>query len=170
MVRIVKQNFDKNKEIYQKIKNQLECEIDEDIIINHVGSTAIPNIYGKNIIDILIGVENLDCFEKVAKRLTIIGYFPSNKSKTEEYQFFASRKEETVSGDIHIHLVKLYTDRYNDFILLKKYLLNNPLVAKEYSNYKKEILKLKGKDREIYKKEKSDFVSNLIKQARKMDY
>ena len=43
-------------------------------------------------------------------------FYPSPRKDI--YQFFASRKEETKSGDIHIHLVVKNTDRYKEFIIL----------------------------------------------------
>lgn len=62
-------------------------------------------MYGKNIIDILIGTKNEEEFNKISKILINEGYISGDKSKTEIYQFFASKKEKTVSGDIHIYLV-----------------------------------------------------------------
>ncbi len=138
----------------------------DDIPIDHVGSTAIPKMSGKNIIDILIGVKNLNMFTELVKKITDLGYFSSEKSKTTEYQFFASRKEETQSGDNHIHLVLLGTDRYNDFLILKNYLLKHPEMAKTYVNYKKDVIKLSEKKRSEYKRIKSVFVSELIKMAK----
>lgn len=88
MVNIVKQNFKKNKILYNKTKQKLKKQIGHNIEINHVGSTAIPNMYGKNIIDILIGVKDKDEFEYINKVLKDMGYISSDKSKTDIYQFF----------------------------------------------------------------------------------
>ena len=84
-------------------RKKLRINIPQNIPITHVGSTAIPNMYGKNIIDILIEAKNGEEFNKISKILINEGYISSDKSKTEIYQFFASKKEETVSGDIHIY-------------------------------------------------------------------
>ena len=45
--------------------------------------------------------------------------------------FFSSTSKETLSGDIHIHLVIKNTQRYSDFIMLRNYLLNNKTEAKK---------------------------------------
>lgn len=48
MVELIKQNFIENKKIYQNVETKLRKRIETNIPINHVGSTAIPNIeYGK---------------------------------------------------------------------------------------------------------------------------
>ena len=55
------------------------------------------------------------------------------------------------SGDIHIHLVIMDTERYSEFIILRDYLLHNDEEAKEYSNLKKKIIDEGITDRRVYK-------------------
>lgn len=98
----------------------------DSIPIDHVGSTAIPKMkYGKNIIDILIGAKDTIQFDKIKQILEREGYVASQKSKDNIYQFFSSTAEETRAGDVHIHLVILDSDRYQEFLILKKYLLSH---------------------------------------------
>ena len=165
MVYIVEQNYAKNKEIFNSIVKELKEKIKEDVPIDHVGSTAINNMVGKNIIDILIGAKDENQFEYISGILTEMGYYAS--SKKDIYQFFASRKEETVSGDIHIHLVILGTNRYNEFIILRDYLLSNEKEVMDYCNCKKGIMELENIDRNMYKEIKSKYVSDLIERAKK---
>ncbi len=124
-------------------------------------------MYGKNIIDILIGAKNKKQFDEIAKELIDCGFIPSNNSQSDVYQFLASKKEETGSGDIHIHLVMENTNRYLDFIILKKYLLANKEEALAYSNYKKQIISRGITERKEYKSIKSEYVTKLLERARK---
>ena len=165
MVKLEKQNFDENKQRYFEVKKWLEKGIG-NFSIFHVGSTAIPDMYGKNIIDILIGVDNEKEFEFVSNSLVRLGFNTSAKSKEKDYQFFASKKEETSSGDIHIHLAIKGTLRYSDFLVLKKYLLENKDEAKKYSDKKLELINNGIEDRKEYKRIKSEYVSELINRAR----
>lgn len=167
MVKIIKQNFAKNKKLFNIFARKLEKIIGEDVPINHVGSTAIPNMFGKNIIDILIGAKEEIKFQEIVKKLIGIGFFASNK-KDEIYQFLSSAKEETGAGDIHIHLVILDTEKYNDFLILKNYLLNDKKECLAYSNYKKEIISKGVTDRREYKKIKSEYVTKLLERAKKI--
>ena len=166
MVELVKQNFKQNKQIYNTTKNNLQQSLGADIPIDHVGSTAIPNMVGKNIIDILIGAKDSVEFNNLSNNLQKLGYYPSVKSKTDIYQFFASTESETTSGDIHIHLVVVDTDRYNEFIILRDYLLSNPKEAINYANHKKQILQLQTSDRAAYRQIKSKYVTDLIARAK----
>lgn len=167
MVELVRQNLRENKKIYNNVVRGLRKVIAKNVPIDHVGSTAIPNMYGKNIIDILIGAKDLKEIDKLTDIISSSGFYGSKKNKDDIYRFFASTEEETKSGDIHIHLVILDTDRYKDFITLRDYLLNNKEEVKEYSKFKKELLKKGYEDRKDYKKIKSEYVSNLIIRAKK---
>lgn len=171
MVILEKQNYNQNLRLYNEIKEQLKKQINKNIEISHFGSTSIPSIkYGKNIIDILIGVKDKKEFAEIAKILESINYIPSDKSKTEEYQFFASTNEETKSGDIHIHLVLKDTNRYKEFILLKEYFLENKKEAIAYSNFKQKLIEEKINDRKEYKRLKSEYVTKMIEKIKQLDY
>lgn len=168
MLKLEKQNYNQNLRLYNAIKEQLKKQINKEIEISHVGSTSIPSIeYGKNIIDILIGAKDKKEFAEIAKILESINYIPSDKSKTEEYQFFASTNEETKSGDIHIHLALKDTNRYKEFILLKEYLLENKKEAIAYSNFKQKLISTQTNNRAEYKKIKSEYVTKIIEKINK---
>lgn len=97
MVQLIKQDYLKNKKLYKVIENKLREKLNNSIPITHVGSTAIPNMYGKNIIDILIGAKDIKEFAEITKVLEEKGFVASKKSKDEIYQFFSSTVAETAS-------------------------------------------------------------------------
>lgn len=167
MVELKTQNFSENKKLYKKVEDELKALLGKDAVIDHVGSTAIPDMCGKNIIDVLVGAKTEDDFAKF-KQLISKTYFASLNSynATEIYQFFASKTGETGSGDVHIHLVKMQTERYNDFLYLRDYLLENKDEAKAYANHKKELVSSGITDRKEYRRIKSEYVSKLIERAR----
>lgn len=166
MVSLVRQNYKENKKMYKKIENSLRNVLPNDVQIEQVGSTAIPNMYGKNIIDILIGAENRSEFEKISNILKDNNYIGSEKNKDDIYQFFASTANETKAGDVHIHLVIKNTQRFSDFIVLRNYLLTHKEEAKNYSDLKRKLIKNGITNRKEYKKEKSEYVTRLIEKAR----
>ncbi|OGB74503.1 hypothetical protein A2V68_02715 [candidate division Kazan bacterium RBG_13_50_9] len=167
MIRPIRQNYRENTRLFNKIKCQFICILGGNVVIEHVGSTAIPKMSGKNIIDILIGVPTISEIKKVAQKIDKAGYFRGRHNPSGEYIFFASRNTETGSGDTHIHLTAQNTERYDDFLALKKYLLDRPSVAKKYSDLKRNITKTAGNDRQKYKLLKNDYIDELLKSARK---
>lgn len=165
MVELVEQNFEENKKLFNRVLKELQDEIGTGVPIEHVGSTAIPNMIGKNIIDVLVGAKDEASFELLKHSIERLGYFPSERSANSIYQFFASKKEETGSGDVHIHLVMIGTKRYNDFIILRDYLLKNEDEALAYAECKRNILNNITADRSTYRSVKSEYVSKLIERA-----
>lgn len=166
MVILKKQNFRKNKKLFNEVAQQLRKNLNASIPIHHVGSTAIPNMVGKNIVDILIGAKDKAEFLETTNVLIDMGYFSSKNQKNDIYEFFASSEDETGSGDIHLHLVLLNTERYAEFIVLKNYLLHNKNEALSYSNYKKELIKKGILNRKDYRTVKSEYVTKLIERAK----
>lgn len=165
MVSLIEQDFLKNKKLYKNVEKSLRKRLGSGVPIEHVGSTAIPNMCGKNIIDILVGVKGADEFEKVKSILLEEGYF-AGKHPTEIYQFFASSEKETGDGDVHIHLVVESTERYKEFVLLRDFLLSHPDEAREYANCKKELLAQGVTDRKEYRAKKSEYVTQMIERAK----
>ena len=105
MITLVRQNYLKNKRLFNKIRIQLAVSLVKDIKIEHVGSTAIPNMSGKNIIDVLVGAPNIELLETLASKIEELGFFPSTKNNVDSgCLFFASSQSETESGDTHIRL------------------------------------------------------------------
>lgn len=166
MVELHRQNYKENKKIYNRVLKELRKKIGKEIPIDHVGSTSLPNMYGKNIIDILVGVPDEKDMNKYSDILKELGYFPGSHSSG-NYRFFASTEEETKMGDVHIHLVYINTDRYRDFIILRDYLLINKDEKRAYSDLKKKIIKKGTVIRNDYKTVKSEYVSELLNRARK---
>lgn len=62
-------------EAFQKIKSEIEPILKDLIIsIEHVGSTSVPGLKSKPIIDIDIVIHSLDYFNEIKLRLGTIGY------------------------------------------------------------------------------------------------
>ena len=166
MVELEVQDYEKNKRAYKLVEDDIKVMLGENVHVDHVGSTAIPDMCGKNIIDVLVGAEDSEEFDVFKQKIENMGYFASQNSKSEIYQFFASKQGETGSGDTHIHLVVMGTDRYEDFLTLRDYLFHNKKEAEDYMNHKKKLIELGVTDRKQYRATKSEYVSALIERAR----
>lgn len=167
MVELKIQDFEYNKEKYLEVEKQLKKLLGSNVKVDHVGSTAIPNMVGKNIIDILVAAKNENEFQIFLEKIKGLGFFASLNSRSEIYQFFASKETETGDGDTHIHLVVKTTERYREFLWLRDYLLENPQEAEDYSNLKKQLIESGITDRKQYRATKSEYVSALIERAKK---
>ena len=74
MIKIIRQNYQKNINLFNKTKIQLVKLLGDLVDFEHIGSTAIPDMSGKNIIDILIDTPNNIVFKKMAEKIKNSNY------------------------------------------------------------------------------------------------
>lgn len=161
MVVIIRQNFLKNQRQFAVVQQQLLALLGDDVVIEHVGSTAVPGLVGKNIIDVLIGVRASSDVVMVGQRLAQAGWFVGQKCDA-EYCFLASRQEETVAGDVHLHLVLVGSQRYRQFVEIRDFLRHNPDWRRRYKQVKCQLARELRADRATYKQLKSQFVEQML--------
>lgn len=133
------------------------------IDINHVGSTSIPNICAKPIIDIQVSLKRLEDFEQVRHIFEQSPYSVKPDPVPDEQLV---RKGEETNRLFLIHIVEKGSDRYIDTLLFRDYLLSHPKVAKKYEALKIELATKYANDRPSYTTAKSDFIQDVIKQAK----
>lgn len=166
MLQIYKSNLNYKSE-FNKLAIKIKKILGNNISIEHVGSTALKNVDGKGIIDILIGVKDIDELYKFKDKLISAGYFSSENNNHGDYIFLASSESETTIGDYHIHLALFNSKKFNDYINLRNYFNNNPDKAKEYSDLKYKLAKLTGNNRREYKRLKSEYIEAILEKFNK---
>lgn len=132
---------------------------DYNPIITHIGSTAIPNIQAKPIIDILVEL-NLDAdWQLIREKMEAAGYICMSVSDSR----MSFNKGYTPAGYadkvFHIHF---HISGDNDEIRFRDYLIAHPEVAKEYEKLKLSLLPKYRNDRDGYTEAKSGFVRKII--------
>ena len=161
----IKQYSDVLVRCFESERERLVKILPSFVRIEHVGSTAV-GVGGKNIIDILIGVPDRMSMNRVRDILVKNGYFEGRDTHPNRL-FLASKTEETNEGDFHIHICPIDEDSFKDFIILRDYFIKNPDIAKEYESKKHEFAKMAGFNRKRYKTLKSEYVSNILLDAKR---
>jgi GrpB-like predicted nucleotidyltransferase (UPF0157 family)/GNAT superfamily N-acetyltransferase len=131
--------------------------------IHHVGSTAVPGLDAKPIIDILVGVDSLDasraCFEPLAK----LGYVYA-PYRAEEMHWFC--KPHPSRRTHHLHLIPTGSSRFRDELAFRDRLRASPDVAAEYVALKRSLAERFADDREAYTDAKADFIGSVTTDRR----
>ena len=105
----------------------------EYLSINHIGSTAIPWIKAKPIVDINIGLYELRNEKEYIPRLQEAGYIYSAGSKFENWILFHKVEDEK---KFNLHLLEAASQRYIEQIQFKEMLMNNRQIALYYEAVK----------------------------------
>lgn len=152
---------------YEEEKDRIFRAIGHIVVaIEHIGSTAVPRLGAKPIIDIMIAVHQLTDAEKCIEPLKSISYeyVPKFEDSFPERRFFW--KGPPKDRKYHIHMVELKSDFWKRHLLFRDYLRTHPEVAQKYHHLKKELAAKHGSDRDAYTDAKTSFIKSVEDKAR----
>lgn len=132
--------------------------------VQHVGSTAVPGLQAKPIVDIAIGLGSTQDIARAVPRLEAIGYRDLGVRSTQ-----IGRLLERIGprGRTHcIHLLESASPHYGDYLLVRDHLRSNVAARTEYQVVKRALAAEHAHDRRGYTAAKNAAVSQLIAQAR----
>lgn len=134
--------------------------------IEHVGSTAVPGLMAKPVIDIMFGVESLAKSKPAIDILVNNGYchFPY---KEDVMHWFC--KPSDAHRTHHLHLIPFESVLWKERILFRNILRSNKNVAKEYQELKKKLATRYVNDRELYTEKKWPFIRKSLKMKVKIE-
>lgn len=128
---------------YEEEKASILSVVDaKDIVrINHIGSSSIPNIKAKPVVDILLELDGIANVDRIVESLKRIDFGVEVSMKKENPFEYLLAKGMTVDGFAEkVFLLHLRYAGDWDELYFRDYLLENPDVAKEYSSLKEQIL------------------------------
>lgn len=129
--------------------------------IAHVGSTSIPGMVAKPIIDIAIPVESLDIAEVWKDRLADIGYwYKGVQPDMPDRRFFAKGPDD--ARIVYLHVVN--QAEYDRIVGFRDYLRTNEGAATEYAVLKQQLAHANPTNRNQYTKMKDDFIQRILLQ------
>ncbi len=131
--------------------------------IEHIGSTSIPGIVAKPIIDMLMAVSSLEDVSELRNKLEKIGYeYRENGSDDIQILFVKGPEEKRT---YYLHITELNSIEWQNSIGFRNYLRKNPERAKQYSDLKSELAVKYSHDRAKYSANKANFVRETIELA-----
>jgi GrpB-like predicted nucleotidyltransferase (UPF0157 family) len=152
-------NYELWKKMYEEEKDILiNIFKDENFIYEHVGSTSIKGLAAKPIVDIAIGVSNLDQIDKYVDTLKSM-YTVKYNNDSDEILLI---KENDVETFFLIHILEKNSKRYLNLIKFRDILNKNPDIVKEYENLKLGLLKKYADNRKLYTQSKNDFIQDVL--------
>ncbi|WDV48231.1 GrpB family protein [Clostridiaceae bacterium M8S5] len=128
--------------------------------IEHVGSTSIPGMLAKPLIDIAIMYESANS-SKLIKSIISLGYEHIKISATSNRLYFVKR----VNGNslYHVHAYQEGNEHYYKQIAFRDILINNSNLAYEYIHIKNRLYTQYKDNREEYTARKSEFINSVLR-------
>jgi GrpB-like predicted nucleotidyltransferase (UPF0157 family) len=162
-------------ESFRREKAHLETCLPTDLVrrIEHFGSTAVPGLAAKPIVDMLVEVTDLQATrDRIAPVLEAQGYDyfwrPTHGDDGPPfYAWFIRRDPDTRARTHHIHMVEPHFTEHWDRLLFRDYLIERPEVAREYEALKVRLASAWPKDRLAYTRGKTEFINRVTEEARR---
>ena len=130
--------------------------------IHHVGSTAVPGLPAKPIIDILVGIDELESARVHIEPLAALHYV---YAPYRAYEMLWFCKPSPAARTHHLHLVPTGSERFRAELAFRDYLRQHAECAGAYAKLKRELAARFGHDREAYTEAKADFVRRVVRRA-----
>lgn len=131
------------------------------VALEHIGSTAVPGLDAKPIIDILGGVTSMAAADALLEPLCAAGWDTSPEfNATLRDRRFLLRWPEGVRTH-HLHLVVFASEAWRVRLLFRDRLRARPELARQYRDLKYALAKAHRADREAYTAAKTNFISSI---------
>jgi GrpB-like predicted nucleotidyltransferase (UPF0157 family) len=141
---------------------------DQVLAIEHAGSTAIPGLAAKPIIDIYLAVASIErARATLVEPMERIGYLHWAENPKRDRMFFV--KGLPPYGERrthHIHISEPASEAWQRPLLFRDYLRRHPDEAEKYHRLKTDLASRYRHDREAYTSAKDEFVEAIVCLAR----
>lgn len=129
-----------------------------------MGSTAIAGLAAKPVIDIMIGVRDLDSSRPCIGLLAELDYCYAPYRQDVMHWFC---KPGPARRTHHLHLVPTDSERFTDVLAFRDYLRAHPAVGRQYEELKRRLAVQHARDRNAYTDGKSAMVATITADARR---
>jgi len=132
------------------------------LAVEHVGSTAVPGLAAKPIIDILAGVRHLDDAAETFQPLLALGYayVPEYETEIPDRRYF--HKGPPAARSHHLHMAEFGGGFWRRHLAFRDALRSDPVLAARYAALKRDLAARFGRDRRGYTEAKTEFIESVL--------
>ena len=149
------------RQLFQQEAEQLTAVLGSSVAaVHHIGSTAIPTIYAKPIVDILLVVQDLAALDEKQPSMEALGYEALGEFGILGRRYF--RRDNLFGERTHqVHVFENDSPQIKRHLAFRDYLINRPETAQEYSDLKRELAAKHPEDIELYMDGKDEFIKKI---------
>lgn len=149
--------------LFEEEKQLLLKLLGEDILeVAHIGSTAVPGLAAKPIIDVAAAVEDLAVVKGFIEPLSREDYEYKGEYGLPGRLLFVKGAPRNTH---HLHVVEQLSEHWRVWLAFRDYLREHPAEVEHYAAFKKDLAKRYKDDRPAYTRGKSDYVAEVLKKA-----
>jgi len=147
---------------YEQEKQQILLALGNTVTIQHIGSTSVPGLAAKPVIDMLLGLKHIPPLPMQISSVEIIGYSYYGELGIPGRHYFCKGMPRTHQ----IHAVLTDGEFWQRHILFRDFLRNNPQAAQRYETLKRKLAQEFERDRPSYTNSKTPLIEQLLVEAK----
>ena len=134
------------------------------VTVHHIGSTAIPHIYAKPVIDMLLVVKDHTDLDAKQAAMEALGYKALGEFGIAGRRYF---RRDNADGDRthQVHAFEAGSPQIARHLAFRDYLIAHPDIAQQYSDLKRELAAQHPSDIEAYMDGKHEFIQEIDRRA-----
>jgi GrpB-like predicted nucleotidyltransferase (UPF0157 family) len=135
--------------------------------IQHVGSTSVPGLAAKPVIDMMAAVETLEDAKNIIEPLAALGYsyVPEYEVELPRRRYFRKGRRGSDGDKYHLHVVEPGGEFWCRHLAFRDYLREHPEAVREYALLKRRLAIEHGTDVDGYTDAKTDFIRGIETKA-----
>lgn len=142
---------------------RLVSEVVGELIVDiqHVGSTAVPHLPAKPILDLAAAVTSLNVMQELVEKLTALGYIYRGDGADSGGHLFVWESEPDIRT-IHLHVIAIDDPQWTNYLFFRDVLQMDQDLRCRYSALKEELKTKYSGDRRSYTNSKHDFIRGIL--------
>lgn len=146
-------------EAYARHERRIRAAVGTAVQVEHIGSTAVPGLAAKPIIDILVAVDDITAEEDYLGQLLDAGY----ELRVREP---GHRMVRTPTRDVHVHVLEVGDAAADDYLILRDHLRTDSDDRDLYERTKRSLIDQDWADMNAYAAAKTDVIAAIKQRAR----
>ena len=150
--------------LFKEEKKRLEEVIGNDVLdIQHIGSTAVPGLSAKPILDIGVAVKSFEAAFALVSSIEELGYTYRGENGIPRRHYFVKGSPDKRTH--HLHMFEKTNEEWTTHLLFRDYLRAHPEVAAAYQQLKEDLAAKHPNDRKAYTDGKHEFIQAVLRET-----
>ncbi|MBV1856579.1 GrpB family protein [Catellatospora sp. NEAU-YM18] len=133
--------------------------------VEHIGSTSVPGLAAKSIIDMLARVDGYDHAARIAAAMAGIGWFHAPEPGDETDRKMSFCFPDIAHRSHHLHVVQADSAGWSSWLAFRDHLRTHPADAAAYGELKAQLAAEDARDRPRYRAAKAPFIADVLRRS-----
>ena len=153
---------------YHQERARLAAALGPNVLdLQHVGSTAIPGILAKPILDIAAAVASFEAATVCLAPLEALGYLYRGENGIPRRHYFVQRTPDGETTLINLHMLEIDSAEWENHLLFRDYLRAHSEEAQAYAALKRQLMEQFRHDRLAYTEGKAALIARILEWAKR---